>query len=97
MPVDERTEVRSRRRRLPAKDLGDDRVDVDRLVDRTAHAQVLERIASLHIRELQFVARLVEAQVLRADVGGLRELEATLGLEPGDVLERRIDDEIHLA
>ena len=94
--VDQPREIRSGRRGLPAQDLADDGVDVDRLVDRAPDAQVLERVAPLDVGKLQRVAALVEAEILRSDVGRIGQLEPSLLLQTRDILKRRIDDEIDL-
>src|SRR2546425_6360262 len=76
-------------RGLSAEYLGDDCIDVDRLIDRAPHAEILERVASLDVGEFELRTALVEAEILGADVGHLGELEAFLLLQTRDVLERR--------
>src|SRR5258706_15084552 len=76
-------------RGLSAEYLGDDCGDVDPLIDRAPHAEILERVASLDVGEFELRAALIEAEILGADVGHLGELEALLLLQARDVLERR--------
>src|SRR6266540_693045 len=92
--VDEPREIRACCGGLSAEHLGDDRVDVDRLIDGAPHAQILERIASLDIGEFELRTALVEAEILGADVGHLGELEALLLLQSRNVLKRWVDHEI---
>ena len=95
--VDEPGEIRACRSGLSPQHLGDDGIDVDRLIHGAPHAQILERVAALDIGELQLRAALVEPEVLRADVGHLGDFEALLLFETRDVLVWRVDHEVDLA
>ena len=78
--------------------LGADRLDVDRLVERPAHAHILERIlASRHIAIEQFVACLVHTDENQAVFGTVDDLDAAGIAQPGNVARRGVEDEIDLA
>ena len=83
--------------REPAHHLALDRLDVDRVVERLAHAQVLQRVLPLHVRVLELVALLVHHQEDHAVLEALDHLHLRVLLQARDVLERRVEHEVHLA
>ena len=76
------------RRRLSAHHLLVDRVLVDRLVERLAHADVLERVLALDARMAELVAGLVHAEENGADLGPCQHLGSRIGVDAGLIVER---------
>ena len=64
---------------------------------RPAYPQVLEGVAALDIAAQQLVARLIEGEVLGAQVTGGGDAELGVGLEPLHILKRRVQHQIDLA
>jgi hypothetical protein len=74
-----------------------DRVRVDRLVERKAHAPVLEGIAALDVGIEQLVAGLVHAEEEDEVLGLAVDADACIALQLLDVLQRGIEDEVEVA
>ena len=70
---------------------------VDGLVQRLAHAQVLERVLALDVAAGQLVAELVQRQVHGAVFHHLHHLELGVGLDARQVLDAGVAHHVHLA
>ena len=72
-----------------------DGLDVDGLVQRLAHAQVLQRVLALHVRAGQFFAELVQAQEDGAVLRPFQHLQVGRLLDACQVLQAGVDHEIN--
>jgi hypothetical protein len=72
-------------------------LDVDGLVQRAPHAQVLEGVATLHAAIQQLVAELVHADEDDAALRPVDDLHAGRAAQPGDVARGRVEHEVDLA
>ena len=80
------------RRRLSAHHLLVDRLLVDRLIKRLAHADVLERVLALDAGMAELVAGLVHAEENGANLRACQHLGSRIGVDAGLIVER---DRIH--
>ena len=85
------------RRRLSAHHLLGDRILVDRLIERLADANVLERILALDAGMAEFVAGLVHAEKNGADLRSGQNLGPRIGVDPRLVVERHRIDPVDFA
>ncbi|MNV32095.1 hypothetical protein D3C71_1234220 [compost metagenome] len=73
-----------------------DGLDVDRLVQRLAHAQVFQRVLALHIRAGQLVAELVQTQEDGAVLRPFEHLQGGRLLDARQVLQAGVDHKVNL-
>ena len=81
---------------LAAHDRAVDRLDVDRVVQRLAHPQILQRVAAAHVAVEQLVAEDVHRQEDGADLRPFEDADIAGLAQPVQVLQRRVEHEIHL-
>ena len=74
-----------------------DRLDIDGLVERAAHARILERIAALDVGTRQFLAHGVHVEEHGAQLGGRKHGGIRAGLDARHVLNRNRIDQVDVA
>ncbi len=92
-----RRDHQRRRGRQPAHDAVLDQLDVDRLVEGFADADVLEGVLALDVRIQEFVAGLVHAEEDGAQFRSGHDLGGAAGVDARDILDRNRLDDVDLA